>query len=293
MASNTECDTPMPAVFFGHGSPMNALEVNRFTSAWRTFGQTIPRPRAILAISAHWYVNATAVTAMPRPRTIHDFYGFPEKLFEVSYPAPGSRELAEEVAEIVKPTHVGLDEDSWGIDHGTWSVLVHAFPHADVPVVQLSIHTQRAFDEHLELGARLAPLRDRGVLVVGSGNVVHNLRALDWSQPELVFDWTRRFDEAARDVLAASPADTARLQDHADYARSHPTPDHFIPLLYIAGLAASANRPLAPLVDGYAFGSISMAAFTLDARSASPRDESRPSAGLPDPAVVPADNTNL
>jgi 4,5-DOPA dioxygenase extradiol len=283
----------MPAVFFGHGSPMNALEDNRYTAAWRRFGQSIPRPRAILAVSAHWYLNTTAVTAMARPRTIHDFYGFPRRLFEVDYPAPGSRELAEEVADIVKPEHVGLDEDSWGIDHGTWSVLVHAFPVADIPVVQLSIHALRDFDSHFELGARLAPLRDRGVLIVGSGNVVHNLRALDWSQPELGFAWAQRFDEAARAVLTETPGEVPALGSHGDFASCAPTPDHFIPLLYVAGLAGAANRPLATLVDGYAFGSLSMAAYALDANCPTEQGDRRPSAGLPDPSLMRAENTNI
>lgn len=282
----------MPAVFFGHGSPMNALEENRYTSAWRAFGASIPTPRAILAVSAHWYVNATAVTAMSRPRTIHDFYGFPKPLFEVQYPAPGSPELAEEVADLVRPKHVGLDHDSWGIDHGTWSVLVHAFPGADIPVVQLSIHALEDFDAHFELGARLAPLRDRGVLIVGSGNVVHNLRALDWGQPEAAFDWTRRFDEAARTTLTEDPSSAPALRHHADYGRSAPTAEHFLPLLYIAGLAAAADRALEVLVDGYAYGSLSMASYTLDATCPTAKD-ARPSAGLPDPAIVPAEDTNV
>jgi 4,5-DOPA dioxygenase extradiol len=256
---------PMPAVFFGHGSPMNAIESNRYTQAWQAFGTSVPKPRAILVISAHWYANATAVTAMARPRTIHDFYGFPKKLFEVEYPAPGDRAFAEEVAEITKPTRVGLDHDSWGIDHGAWSVLVHAFPKADVPVVQLSIHALKDFDFHLDLGSRLAPLRERGVLIVGSGNVVHNLRALDWSAPNLGFDWARSFDEAARGVLTERPGDASGLAGHPDFELAAPTPDHFIPLLYFAGLASAVNRPAEVLIDGYAFGSLSMACYTLDA----------------------------
>jgi 4,5-DOPA dioxygenase extradiol len=283
----------MPAVFVGHGSPMNALERNRFSAAWASFGASVPRPRAILAVSAHWYVNVTAVTAMPGPRTIHDFYGFPRELFEVQYPAPGSPEVAAEVAEVVKPTHVGLDADSWGIDHGTWSVLVHAFPKADIPVVQLSIDARRDLDFHLELGARLAPLRERGVLVLGSGNVVHNLRLLDWSAPDAGLDWTRRFDEATRQVLTTSPADIPRVRTHPDYARSVPTPDHFLPLLYVAGVASAARRPLEVLVDGYAYGSLSMAAYTLDA-DLSPSGSGSPFPGsIPDPSEVPPEDTNL
>ena len=292
MKSTSDPTRPMPAAFFGHGSPMNALERNRYSKAWATFGNTIPRPRAILVVSAHWYVNVTAVTAMARPRTIHDFYGFPRELFEVEYPAPGSPELAQEVADLAKPTHIGLDQDGWGIDHGTWSVLVHAFPKGDIPVVQLSINALRDFEFHFELGARLAPLRERGILIVGSGNIVHNLRALNWSQPDLGFDWAQRFDDAARSVLTEAPSGAPKLQDHPDFGRSSPTPDHFIPMLYIAGLASAANRPLEVLVDGYAFGSLSMAAYTLDARCPTEKD-SRPSAGLPDPSVVPPEDANV
>jgi len=285
--------TTMPAVFLGHGSPMNALERNRFSSAWASLGASLPRPRAILVVSAHWYVNVTAVTAMGRPRTIHDFYGFPRELFEIEYPAPGSPELAEEVAELVRPMHVGLDRDGWGLDHGTWSVLVHAFPRADVAVVQLSIDARQDLDFHLELGGRLAPLRERGVLIIGSGNLVHNLRLLDWSAPDEGFDWARRFDLAAREVLVGRPADLPRLRSHPDYARSVPTPDHFLPLLYVAGLAAAANRSLEPLVEGLTYGSISMAGYGLDAAVPRRRADPSPAGGVPDPAVIPPEDTNL
>jgi 4,5-DOPA dioxygenase extradiol len=257
-------DVVMPAAFFGHGSPMNALELNRYTASWRAFGQAVPRPRAILVISAHWYINATAVTAMPRPRTIHDFYGFPRELFDVEYPAPGLPELAEEISDAVHPTWVGADIDSWGIDHGTWSVLRHAFPDADIPVVQLSINQFKNFDYHLELGARLAPLRRRGVLVVASGNVVHNLGGIDRSRPGTGFDWAQRFDRDATERLVTDPADVARLDAHRDYRAAAPTPDHFIPLLYLAGLAStSASDPVNVLVDGCVYGSLSMTAYTL------------------------------
>ncbi|MGV1087581.1 MAG: 4,5-DOPA dioxygenase extradiol [Mycobacterium sp.] len=254
----------MPAAFIGHGSPMNALESNRHTEAWRAFGAAVPTPRAILVVSAHWYINATAVTAMPRPRTIHDFYGFPEQLFEVQYPAPGLPELAGEIADLVEPTWVGADLDSWGIDHGTWSVLLHAFPDASIPVVQLAINADQPLDYHLKLGAKLAALRERGVLIVGSGNVVHNLRAMNWSLESSAFDWAQRFDDTARLQLLEAPGDVVRLQDSPDFAASAPTPDHFIPLLYFAGLAAAApDDTVGVITDGCAYGSISMTAYSL------------------------------
>ena len=279
----------MPAAFFGHGSPMNALDHNRYTQAWRTFGAEVPRPRAILVVSAHWYINATAVTAMAMPKTIHDFYGFPDELFAVDYPAPGDPQLAEEVAEVVTPTWVGRDKDSWGIDHGTWSVLVHAFPEADIPVVQLSINAAKPFDYHVELGAKLAPLRDRGVLIVGSGNVVHNLRRIDWSQPDAAFDWARAFDDEVADVMTGAPAELAGLQDHDDFAMAAPTPDHFIPLLYLAGLASAAEETAHVLVDGYAMGSLSMVSYTLGCQQLEPGGQG----GAPVLPRIPADETNV
>jgi 4,5-DOPA dioxygenase extradiol len=290
--------TRMPAAFFGHGTPMNALDHNRYTEAWQAFGASVPRPRAILVVSAHWYTNATAVTAMAEPRTIHDFYGFPDELFAVRYPAPGDPELAAEVADLVQPMWVGLDADSWGIDHGTWSVLVHAFPEADIPVVQLSINAQQPFDHHLELAARLAPLRDRGVLVLGSGNVVHNLRMIDWGRPEHGFDWAHAFDDDARALMESSPEQLARLQDHAAFTRAVPTPDHFIPLLYLAGLASAAGRPARALLDGYAMGSLSMTAYTLDADvdSGAVDEEAGEPAGPDGPPAVPTappDESNI
>ena len=252
----------MPAAFFGHGNPMNALEKNRYTEAWQAFGQSVPRPRAILVVSAHWYVHATALTAMPRPRTIHDFFGFPRELFAVRYEPPGLPSLYEEVADIVKPTWVGADLDSWGIDHGTWSVLMHAFPEASMPVVQLSLNAFQGFDYHLELGRRLGELRDSGVLILGSGNIVHNLGAIDRSRDDDAFVWAHRFDDAARAILeSTSPTEVATLDAHPDFGHAVPTPDHYLPLLYAAAIAG--EEPMSQLVDGHEGGSVSMAAYTV------------------------------
>lgn len=282
--------TTMPAAFFGHGNPMNALSRNRYTEAWRAFGTGVPRPRAILVVSAHWYLNASAVTAMARPKTIHDFYGFPDELFAVEYAAPGDPQLAEEIADLVKPTWIGLDRDSWGIDHGTWSVLVHAFPAADVPVVQLSINALEPFDYHVALGAKLAPLREQGVLVVGSGNVVHNLRRVDPAKPDTGEDWAQRFDEAARDIMTTAPAEVGRLQDHDAFARAVPTPDHFIPLLYVAGLAAGSDQAASVLIAGYAMGSLSMTAYTVGLGAVPAAADAGSAPVLPD---VPPEETNV
>jgi len=280
----------VPALFVGHGSPMNTLEVNGYTEAWRAFGRSLPRPKAILAVSAHWYFGATAVTAMPKPRTIHDFYGFPQALFDVDYPAAGDPELAGEILELVKPEWVGLDRDQWGLDHGTWSVLKHIYPDADIPVVQLSINALRPLDYHLDLARRLAPLRDKGVMILASGNVVHNLRRLQWQEPDLGYDWAERFDDAAVAQLVSDPGDALKLMEHPDYELAVPTPDHFIPLLYVAGLASAEGTRPEPLVRGYSMGSISMTCYGVGAEVELRKD---PACAARLPAGVPPEQTNM
>jgi 4,5-DOPA dioxygenase extradiol len=280
----------MSALFIGHGSPMNTLERNGYTNAWRAMGARLPRPRALLVVSAHWYFGATAVTAMARPRTIHDFYGFPPALFDFEYPAPGSPELAEEVAEAVKPAWCGLDRDQWGLDHGAWSVLAHLYPEADVPVVQLSINALKPLAYHLELGTKLAALRAGGIMVLASGNIVHNLGLIQWNRPDAAFDWAERFDDAVARQLAEAPGDILRVTEHPDFAAAVPTPDHFIPLLYVAAMAAEQGAKLDALVRGYAMGSISMSCYGLGAEGLGCA-EGEGSASLP--ADVPADQTNI
>ena len=263
MNSEVVMSQMMPAAFIGHGSPMNAIEQNRYTQAWTNFGASLPTPKAILVISAHWYVNITAVTAMHVPRTIHDFYGFPSDLFGVQYPAPGDPQIAQRIVDVVQPTYVGLDEDSWGIDHGTWSVLVHMFPEANVPVLQLSINAELPFDYHFNLGAQLHALREEGVLILGSGNVVHNLRLVDFNAPGLGTDWAHRFDDEVQSLMTSDPGELGRVSSHRDYSLAVPTPDHFLPLAYVAGLSAAANSPTRTLIDGYEMGSLSMTAYEL------------------------------
>ena len=249
----------MPTIFFGHGNPMNALLRNAFTEGWSAISSSIPRPRAVLCVSAHWYFPGTAVTAMPAPRTIHDFGGFPRELYQVEYPAPGSPELAKRVKSLLAPVSVELDE-KWGLDHGTWSVLCHVFPEADVPVVQLSINETELPKFHHELGKRLAPLRDEGVLIIGSGNIVHNLHTYAWGKHEVEpFDWAVRFEKQARELLLKG--DDAQLVDYESLGRdatlSVPTPDHYLPLLYVIALHRAGERVSFP-VEGFDGGSISM-----------------------------------
>jgi 4,5-DOPA dioxygenase extradiol len=280
----------MPSLFIGHGSPMNTLESNSYTRVWRQLGRAIPRPRGILVVSAHWFIGASAVTAMQRPRTIHDFFGFPDELFAFQYPAPGLPELASEIVELAKPTWVGLDQDQWGLDHGTWSVLAHLYPEADVPVVQLSLNALKPLEYHVELGTRLAPLRERGILILASGNVVHNLRRLDWKNRERGEAWAYRFDDAVASVMQQQPGDVAGLQNHPDYSEAVPTPDHFLPLLYIAGIAAASGAHALPLVRGCTLGSVSMTCYGVGIEGLECSDGG---VAASVPSDVPPDQTNL
>jgi 4,5-DOPA dioxygenase extradiol len=254
----------LPAVFFGHGNPMNAVTSNDYTEAWQRMGQETPRPRAILSISAHWFVPETGVTISTAPRTIHDFGGFPPELYKVHYPAPGDPALARRVQKLLSPLEVTLD-NSWGLDHGTWSVLRHVYPAADIPVVQLSIDETKPAAYHFEIGKRLAPLRDEGVLIFGSGNLVHNLHTYAWGRHTRdPYDWAVRFESAAKEMILAGELEPLINYETlgTDAALSIPTPDHYLPLLYV--LAAGQQDELIRFpVEGVDGGSISMLAVQI------------------------------
>jgi 4,5-DOPA dioxygenase extradiol len=255
-----------PSIFFGHGNPMNAIATNAYTEAWRAIGRSMPRPKAILCVSAHWYAQGAAVTVSMAPRTIHDFGGFPPELYEVEYPAPGDPVLAHRVRELLAPVPVSLDSQ-WGLDHGAWSVLCHVFPGADVPIVQLRIDRTQPPGFHYEMGRRLAPLREEGVLIAGSGNLVHNLREYDWEgRGGGPYDWAMRFQAQARELILAG--DHAALVQYeglgSDAMRSIPTPEHYLPLLYVLG-AQRHGEDVAFPVEGVDGGSISMLAVQIGA----------------------------
>lgn len=250
----------MPALFLGHGSPMNVLEENIYTETWRELGKTLPRPKAIIAVSAHWYTRGTAVTVMEKPRTIHDFGGFPQALFDTHYPAPGSPALAQQVADALAPVAVELDRE-WGFDHGSWGVLIKMYPDADIPVVQLSVDGTRPPAYHYELGRKLAALREQGIMIVASGNVVHNLRMVRWGGDAAAYPWAESFNQYVRDNLSwegeSEQHPLVNFMQHEGAALSNPTPEHYLPLLYVLG-ARAAGETIAIPVDGIVMGSLSM-----------------------------------
>ncbi len=249
----------MPARFLGHGNPMHALADDSYTQAWAKLGQQLPKPQAILAISAHWYIPGTAVTANPRPRTIHDFGNFPPELFAVEYPAPGHPELAQHIQKMLAPITVKLDEQ-WGFDHGTWSVLKHVFPQANIPVIQLSLDATQPPAYHYDIGQRLKLLREEGILIIGSGNIIHNLRTYTWHSPETrAFDWAVRFEAYIQNALIQGD-DSAVINYESfgsDALLAVPTPEHYLPLLYVLGCQKN-EEPVSFPVVGSEGGSVSM-----------------------------------
>jgi 4,5-DOPA dioxygenase extradiol len=257
----------MPALFVGHGNPMNAVSRNRWTEVWHALGAVIPRPKAILAVSAHWYISDTRVTVMRHPRTIHDFGGFPRELYEIRYPAPGDPALAAKVRGLLSPLSSEFD-DEWGLDHGVWSVLCHLFPHADIPIVQLSIDQRQPPSFHYELGRLLTPLRDEGILPLGSGNIVHNLQAYDWERPDAEAPgWAARFDKQVEGLIDEGRDGSLinYTELGADGRLSIPTPDHYLPLLYVLGSRRDNDVVLYP-VQGFDGGSMSMRAVMISER---------------------------
>jgi 4,5-DOPA dioxygenase extradiol len=248
----------LPALFIGHGSPMLAIEPSRYSACWRQLAANLPRPRAILVVSAHWYTNGTGVTAMMSPRTIHDFYGFPQALFDCRYPAPGDPLLAARVERLLQPTAVLADQD-WGLDHGSWAVLLHMYPEVSIPVVQLSIDARASAAEHYVLAQRLRPLRDEGVLILGSGNVVHNLPRMQRDPAASAYDWALRFETIVNDaVLRRDHESLIHHERHGDAARlSIPTPEHYLPLIYILAQQQDADQVSVPIL-GIENASLSM-----------------------------------
>lgn len=259
----------MPVVFIGHGSPMNAIEENAFTQRLGSLGAELPTPKAILVVSAHWLSAGTWVTRMDQPKTIHDFRGFPQALFDVRYPAPGNPELAAHIQTLSQKPKIQAD-DSWGLDHGTWSVLNKMYPKADIPVLQLSIDMSESPEFHLDLGKTISALRDQGVLILGSGNIVHNLRQADWNMPLKGYDWALEFDSWIKKQL--ENGDFKSLAQ--DFMKTEagrlsvPTPDHYYPLLYVLGAADPSKDELQFEFEGYDLGSISMRSLTLGKKKA-------------------------
>lgn len=261
---NTE---QMPVLFVGHGSPMNAIEENEFVQGWRTIGKTLPKPKAIICVSAHWETRGTSVTVMEKPITIHDFGGFPQELFEIQYPAPGSPELAKEARSLIKKTEIGLDE-KWGLDHGCWSVLIRMFPAANIPVVQLSLDYSQPARYHYELAKELSPLRKKGILIIGSGNMVHNLRMVDWNkmnEPGSGYDWAIEASEKMKKFILSN--DHQSLINYEEQGKSFelaiPTPEHYLPLLYVLALKEE-NETIEIFNDKLVMGSLAMTSLKID-----------------------------
>jgi Uncharacterized conserved protein len=257
----------MPVLFVGHGNPMNAIEENEFVSSWRAIGETIPKPNAVLCISAHWVTRGTHVTAMEKPLTIHDFGGFPQELFEIQYPAPGNPELAKETKSLISKTTVGLDE-KWGLDHGCWSVLKHIYPNADVPIVQLSLDYYQSPQYHYELAKELSSLRKKGVLIVGSGNLVHNLRMIAWdkfNEPEYAYDWATEALEKMKKYILANNHQALidyRSQGNA-FKLAIPTSEHYLPLIYALALKEE-NEKVSFFNDKTVAGSLAMTSLLIE-----------------------------
>lgn len=249
----------MPALFVGHGSPMNAIENNQFTRTWREIGLSIPRPKAILSISAHWETRGTYFTTMPVPRTIYDFGGFPRQLYEVKYPAKGNPELAQEISQTIKKQEIGLDMKEWGLDHGTWSVLKHMYPDANIPVIQMSINHFLSPVYHYELAQEMRYLREQGILIIGSGNMVHNLREVDWNNPNAGYDWALEVNNKLKNWLINKEHENLiDFRKHgSDFRLAIPTAEHYIPLLYLIGLQEE-NDELTLFNDELCMGSLSM-----------------------------------